>query len=392
MTGKRVGLIVAESITILGSTGSIGTQALEVAQNLNIRVHSLAARKSIDVLENQVRKFMPEMVAVFDEDAAKKFKSKVSDTNVKVVSGMDGILEIVSQTETDTVLNAMVGMEGFLPTVHALKNKKNVALANKETLVVGGKLVMELAAENAVSVLPVDSEHSAIFQCLQCCRKKSEVKKLILTASGGPFWGYKPDELENVSTEEALRHPNWKMGAKITIDSATMMNKGLEIIEAVHLFGIGPEKIDVLVHRESVVHSMVEFADGAILAQMGIPSMKIPIQYALTYPGERLESQTPKPDLKNIGKLTFFEPDCETFKCINICRQAINTGDSVPIALNAANEEAVKLFLDKKIKFLQIQEYVQRVCQAHKTVEVNTVQDVLNIDKTSRSYTKNFII
>ncbi len=371
---------MTENLSILGSTGSIGTQALEVADELNIPVDTLAANSNINLLEKQIRKFSPSKVCVYDEKSAKILKDNIKDTSTKVYSGMDGLCDIVSRNSSDTVLTSISGMIGLVPTLEAIKNKKNIALANKETLVVGGEIVTKEAKKQGVKILPVDSEHSAIFQCIQGIKDHHDVKRLILTASGGPFFGKKIAELKNVTVKDALNHPNWSMGKKITIDSATMMNKGLEVIEAAWLFNMDPQQIDVIVHRESIIHSMVEFKDNAVLSQMGIPSMKVPIQYALTYP-ERKNSSVKSLDFTKYNKLTFYEPDCETFKCLKICKDAIKIGGTMPTAINAANEEAVSLFLNGKISFLQIQEIVEFIFKNHKPQKINSLYDILNTDE-----------
>lgn len=374
-------------ISILGSTGSIGTQALDVVRKLNIKVNSLAAHSNIKLLEEQIREFKPKTVALFDSNSAIRLKRNISDLDVNVLEGIDGICELAAMEDTDIVLNSIVGMVGLKPTLEAIKAKNDVALANKETLVAGGSLVMKAAKENGVKIIPVDSEHSAIFQCLQGNYEKSEINRLILTASGGPFFGKKLDELKNVSLEEALKHPNWNMGAKVTIDSASMMNKGLEIIEAVWLFGIDVDNIDVVVHRESIVHSMVEYNDSSIIAQMGVPDMRIPIQYALTWP-KRYKSPVKQLNLTDISKLTFFKPDYDTFKCLNICKKAIKMGGLAPAAANGANEEAVNLFLNKKISFTDIGELVYKAMINQEYKEYFSLNDV--IDATNNA--KNFVL
>lgn len=371
---------MTENLSILGSTGSIGTQALEVADELNIPVDALAANSNINLLEKQIRKFSPSKVCVYDEKSAKILKDNIKDTSTKVYSGMDGLCDIVSRNSSDTVLTSISGMIGLVPTLEAIKNKKNIALANKETLVVGGEIVTKEAKKQGVKILPVDSEHSAIFQCIQGIESPQDIKRLILTASGGPFFGKKLSELKNVTIKDALNHPNWSMGKKITIDSATMMNKGLEVIEAAWLFNMDPQQIDVIVHRESIIHSMVEFKDNAVLSQMGIPSMKVPIQYALTYP-ERKISSSQSLDFTKYNKLTFYKPDYETFKCLKICKDAIKIGGTMPTAINAANEEAVSLFLNGKISFLQIQEIVEFIFKNHKPQKINSLYDILNTDE-----------
>lgn len=372
-------------ISILGSTGSIGTQALDVVRKLNIKVNSLAAHSNIKLLEDQIREFKPKVVALFDSDSALKLKKNISDLDVDVLDGIDGICELAAMEDTDIVLNSIVGMIGLKPTLEAIKAKNNVALANKETLVAGGALVMKAAKENGVKIIPVDSEHSAIFQCLQGCNEKSEIKKLILTASGGPFFGKNLDELKNVSPEEALKHPNWDMGAKVTVDSASMMNKGLEIIEAVWLFDIDVDNIDVVVHRESIIHSMVEYNDNSIIAQMGVPDMRIPIQYALTWP-QRFNSPVKQLNFTDVSRLTFFKPDYNTFKCLDTCKKAIKIGGLAPAAANGANEEAVKLFLNKKISFTDIGELVYQAMVNQEYTEHFSFDDVIDATNNARNF------
>jgi 1-deoxy-D-xylulose-5-phosphate reductoisomerase len=329
------------------------------------------------------------MAALVDEKAAADLKIKLADMSVKVLSGLDGVCECAREETCDTVLNSVVGMAGLKPTLAAIEAKKKIALANKETLVAGGKLVYENAEKYGVDILPVDSEHSAIFQCLQGCYDKKQLKKLILTASGGPFFGKTIDELKNVTVENALKHPNWSMGAKITIDSATMMNKGLELIEAVWLFKMKPEDIDIVVHRESIVHSLIEFDDNSVLAQLGLPDMRIPIQYALTYP-DRFPSPVGELNLAKCGSLTFFEPDYDTFKCINLCRKAITMGGLFPAAVNSANEQANKMFREGKIGFLDIYERSASVLEKIPTYEDYTYDDVMEIDSLARELVKKF--
>ena len=326
-------------LSILGSTGSIGTQTLDVVDKLGLEVSALTAAGNIELLEQQVRKYKPALAVVFDEEKAKELKLNISDTETKVLCGMDGLIEAAQLPRADLVLNSVVGMVGLKPTIAAAKAKKNIALANKETLVAGGDLVTDAVRENGVKLLPVDSEHSAIFQCLQGIPDKKVLKKLILTASGGPFFGKKTGELKDVTVEQALNHPNWSMGAKITIDSATMMNKGLEIIEAGRLFDVTGDNIDVVVHRESVVHSLVEFTDNSVLAQLGVPDMRIPIQYAITYP-MRYESPVEELNLAKFGSLSFFEPDYDTFECLRACKKAFSMGGAATAIANGANEEA----------------------------------------------------
>lgn len=343
-----------KSLVLLGSTGSIGVQALEVAQGAGYRVAALAAGSRVEPFEEQIRRYRPAAAAMFDEKAAADLKVRVRDLPVRITAGMEGLCELAALPEADMVLNAVVGMVGLLPTLAAVRAGHDVALANKETLVAGGALVMDAVARRGVKLLPVDSEHSAIFQCLQGRPPRERaLKRLILTASGGPFFGKSAAELERVTVQDALRHPNWSMGAKITIDSATMMNKGLELIEARWLFDVDPKDIDIVVHRESVVHSLIEYTDHSVIAQLGVPDMRIPIQYALTWP-ERLSSPVPRLDLAAYQKLTFFAPDYETFPCMTYCREAITRGGLYPAAVNAANEEAVALFLTGRIGFAAI--------------------------------------
>lgn len=373
------------NLSILGSTGSIGTQALDVARKLNLNICALAAYSNIDVLEQQVREFKPSLAVVFCEDKATEFKSRISDTDTKVLCGMDGLVEASSIDEADMVLNSVVGMVGLIPTLSAIKAKKEVALANKETLVAGGQLVMDALKENNVNMYPVDSEHSAIFQCLQGMHDKKELKKLILTASGGPFFGKKIEDLKDVTVKDALNHPNWSMGAKITIDSASMMNKGLEIIEASWLFDMPQDKIDVVVHRESIIHSMIEFVDNSVIAQLGLPDMRIPIQYAITYP-KRYESSVSQLDLTEIGNLSFYKPDYDTFSCLTACKKAIEIGKTAPAIVNGANEVANKMFRDGKIRFLEIGELVNSALRNVEIMDIVSVDDVLNADKSARQY------
>ncbi len=379
---------MVKNISILGSTGSIGTQALDVADNLELKVSALTANTNISVLEEQVRKYRPALAVVFDEDKYLKFKDNIADTNTKVSCGMDGLIEAATISSADLILNSVVGMVGLRPTIAAANAKKNIALANKETLVAGGKLVMDAVKNNNVKLYPVDSEHSAIFQCLQGCPEKKALNRLILTASGGPFFGKNYDELKYVTVEQALNHPNWSMGQKITIDSATMMNKGLEIIEASWLFHMPADKIDVVVHRESVIHSMIEYADNSVIAQLGVPDMRIPIQYAITYP-KRLPSPVNKLSFSDYQKLTFFEPDYETFKCLRACKLAIEKGTLATAAANGANEVANKMFRDGKISFLDIGDLVMDSMINEKSGNPKTVEDVLNADKRAREYVKN---
>lgn len=378
-----------KKLSLLGSTGSIGTQALQVVQNLREQgekweVAALAARSSVNRLEEQARKFHPEVVAVFDEGAALSLRQSLRDTDIQVLSGMEGLCEAAAWPEADLTLNAVVGMVGLQPTLAALQAGKALALANKETLVAGGAIVMEAARKRNLPILPVDSEHSAIFQCLQGCPERGALKKLVLTASGGPFFGRSRQELAGVTREQALRHPNWDMGAKITIDSATMMNKGLEVMEASWLFDLPEHRIEVVVHRESVIHSMVEYQDNAVVAQLGVPDMAVPIQYALTYP-LRMPSPAGELDLCALGKLTFYPPDREAFPCLELCREALRRGGLVPAAANGANEQAVALFLEGKIGFLDIPRLVEAAMD-RQAPGVVTLEAVLEADREARAF------
>lgn len=374
-----------KNISILGSTGSIGTQTLDVVDKLNLNVVALTAYSNIDLLEEQVRKYKPQLAVVFDEAKAKIFKDNIKDTDTLVLSGMDGLVSAATIESAELVLNSVVGMVGLKPTIAAANAKKDIALANKETLVAGGKLVTDAVKNNGVKLLPVDSEHSAIFQCLQGMPNSKCLKKLILTASGGPFFGKTADELKSVTIEQALNHPNWSMGAKITVDSATMMNKGLEIIEASRLFDVSGDNIDVVVHRESIIHSMIEYSDNSVIAQLGLPDMRIPIQYAVTYP-ERYPSPVGELNLSQIGKLTFYEPDYDTFKCLNACKKALSMGGAATAIANGANEEANMLFRQGRISFLDIGELVSGAVDSIRNFEPKTVDDVLSADKLARQY------
>lgn len=376
---------MVNSLSILGSTGSIGTQTLDVADKLNLKVSALTASTNIKLLEEQVRKYKPELAVVFNEEKAKEFKDNIKDTNTRVLSGMDGLIEAATLENADLVVNSVVGMVGLKPTLAAANAKKDIAFANKETLVTGGKLVCDAVKKNGVKLLPVDSEHSAIFQCLQGMPEKKMLKKLILTASGGPFFGKTVEDLKNVTVNEALNHPNWSMGAKITIDSATMMNKGLEIIEARWLFDVQPENIDVVVHRESIIHSLIEYVDNSVIAQLGLPDMRIPIQYAITYP-ERYESPVGELSLAQIGKMTFFEPDYDTFKCLRACKKALSLGGAATAIANGANEEANRLFREGKITFLEIGDLVMGAIDNIDNFEPLCVDDVLKADNLAREY------
>lgn len=374
-----------QCISILGCTGSIGTQALDVIRGLNLRVCALAAHSNVELLEKQIREFKPQLVAVFDLNAAKKLRLAVADTPVRVVSGMEGLCEAASLPESDVVLNSVVGMVGLRPTLAAIDAGKDVALANKETLVAGGALVMEAARRKQVKILPVDSEHSAIFQCLQGCPEKRALKRILLTASGGPFFGKRREELGQITPQQALRHPNWNMGAKVTIDSATMMNKGLETMEAGWLFDLPSDRIDVVVHRESVIHSMIEYQDNSIIAQLGVPDMRIPIQYALTWP-QRVPSPVKQLSLTDYKTLSFYEPDTETFECLAVCREAMRRGGLAPAAANGANEAAVRMFLEGKISFLEIGNLVRGAMEHQPDANIQSIQDIFDADEHARNY------
>lgn len=375
---------MVHNLSILGSTGSIGTQTLEVARKLNLKVNAVSAYSSIELLEEQIREFRPALAVVFDEKKAAELKTNIADTDTKVLSGMDGLFEICHD-DSELLVNAVVGMVGLAPTMEAIKAKKNIAFANKETLVAGGELVMKAVRENGVKLLPVDSEHSAIFQCLQAAPPDKKLKKILLTASGGPFFGKTTDELRDVTVEQALNHPNWAMGSKITIDSATMMNKGLEIIEAAWLFDTDPDDIKVVVHRESIIHSMVEFTDHSILAQLGMPDMRIPIQYAITYP-ERVPSLVPEIDWKTLSKMTFYSADDVTFKCLAACKKAMKKGGLYPAVANGANEVANRLFRDKKISFLDIGDLVSSAVDELTVEPASTLDDVFAADRLAREF------
>ena len=368
-----------KKVAILGSTGSIGTQTLEIARtNGDLEITALAAGSNVERLEAQIREFCPSLAAVWAEEKAKELKSRIRDLDVRVVTGMEGLIEVAEQPESGILVTAIVGMIGIRPTIAAMKAGKDIALANKETLVTAGHIIMPLAEECGVRILPVDSEHSAIFQCLHG-ENRSELHKILLTASGGPFRGKKKEELREVQVEDALKHPNWSMGRKITIDSATLVNKGLEMMEARWLFGVEPQDIKIVVQPKSIIHSMVEFADGAVIAQLGTPDMKLPIQYALYYPqrrylpGERL-------DFWKLGQITFEEPDMENFPGLRLAFDAAAAGGSLPTVYNAANERAVALFLDRKIRFLEIPELIERCMEEHKAVKAPSVEEILQTE------------
>lgn len=370
-------------IVLLGSTGSIGTQTSDVCRAHNIRIKALSARHNLDLLEKQAREFLPEYVAVSDESNFGEIKSRLADTNIKILAGSDGLCELAA-LPCDKVVNAVVGMAGLLPTLAAISVGNNIALANKETLVAGGELVMNAAREKNVEITPIDSEHSAIYQCLLGAGD-NKISKIILTASGGPFFRKTRSELENITKEQALNHPNWNMGEKVTIDSATMMNKGLELIEAVWLFGVAPKLVEITVHRQSILHSAVEFEDGAIIGQLGSADMRIPIQFALTAP-KRLDCPAKKLSLTDIGTLTFEKPDENVFTCLSAAKKAIEMGGNAPCIINCANEAAVSLFLEEKIGFLQIGELVNAALSDVKYIQNPVLSDILNTRIIAEEY------
>lgn len=370
-------------IVLLGSTGSIGTQTADVCRAHNIRIKALSAHRNLDLLERQAREFLPEYVAVSDEGNYSEMKRRIADLNTKVLAGSDGLCDLAALS-CDKTVNAVVGMAGLLPTLAAISVGNNVALANKETLVAGGEIVMNAAREKNVEITPIDSEHSAIYQCLLGAGE-NKISKIILTASGGPFFGKTRAELENITKEQALKHPNWNMGEKVTVDSATMMNKGLELIEAVWLFGVKPAQVEITVHRQSVLHSAVEFEDGAIIAQLGSADMHIPIQFALTAP-KRLSCPAKKLSLTDVGKLTFDKPDEEVFGCLSAAKKAIEMGGNAPCIVNCANEAAVSLFLEEKIGFLQIGEMVNSALSDVEYIHNPALSDILNTRAAAEEY------
>ena len=370
-------------ISLLGSTGSIGRQALEVIAAEDMAVAALTANRDVDRLEEQCRRFRPALAVMMDPAAADTLRVRLADTGIRVAAGMDGLLEAAVLPQADTVLTAVVGIVGLRPTLAAVEAGKRIALANKETLVCGGELVMDGAARSGAEIVPVDSEHSALFQCLQGCRDRGEVRRLILTASGGPFWGWRAEQLAHVTVEQALAHPNWSMGAKISVDSATMMNKGLEFIEAMRLYRMPPEKISIVIHRESIIHSLVEYCDNAVIAQLGTPDMRLPIQYALTWP-RRVEGPATPLDLCSCGPLTFAQPDLDTFRCLALALKAARTGGTAGAILNGANEAAVSLFLDGTIGFLDIADRVERAMDQVKVVQDPSMTQILEADQAAR--------
>ncbi len=374
---------MTETISILGSTGSIGRQTLDVADKLGLRVAALAAGSNVAMLEEQARRYMPRLAVLYDETAAKTLRQRLSDTDIKVSSGIAGLTEAAEIEEADTVLTAVVGMIGLRPTLAAIAKRKKIALANKETLVCAGELVMSAAKKYGAQIVPVDSEHSAIFQCLQACANKDEIRRIILTCSGGPFFGMSYEELSKMTCADALKHPTWTMGAKITVDSATLMNKGLEFIEAMRLYSLPPEKVDIVIHRESIVHSFVEYRDGAYLAQLGAPDMRLPIQYAMTWP-ERLESPARDMDIFSIPALTFQRPDPEAFRALKAALSAARTGGTACAVLNGANEEAVKFFLDGRIGFNDIADIADAALQKVPVIYDPCLEEILEADRLAR--------
>ena len=373
---------MSKRISVLGSTGSIGRQALDVIRTCGLEAAALTAGHNAKLLEEQVREFKPRLAVLLEESDAKDLRVRLADTGTKIASGVSGLVEAAELERADTVLTAIVGIAGLRPTMAAIRQGKRIALANKETLVCAGRLVMEEARDYGSKIVPVDSEHSALFQSLQAGRA-CEVKRLILTCSGGPFYGKTKQALESVTREDALKHPNWAMGAKITIDSATLMNKGLEFIEAMHLYDMPPEKISVVIHRESIIHSLVEYCDNAMIAQLGAPDMRLPIQYALTYP-KRIPGPATPLDLWNCGPLTFGAPDLEAFPCLALALEAAKTGGTAGAILNGANEGAVGLFLEGKIGFLDIPAKVEKALASVPAVQNPTMQDILDADRAAR--------
>ena len=377
---------MTKTIALLGATGSIGRQTLEVARELGLTVAALTAHTNIDLLERQARQFRPRLAAVYDAAAAAVLRDRLSDTDIEVLAGEEGLLAAATLAEADTLVTAVMGSVGLAPTMAAIRQGKRIALANKETLVCAGELVMSAAAEYGAEIIPVDSEHSAVFQCLQGCRDRGEVRRILLTCSGGPFYGKTHDQLEHVTAADALRHPNWHMGAKITIDSATLMNKGLEVIEAMRLYALPVERVQPVIHRQSIVHSLVEFRDGALLAQLGTPDMKLPIRYAMTYP-HRAESPDKPLDLLTCGALTFAEPDERAFPCLRLARYAAAVGGTACAILNGANEAAVGLFLRGEIGFNDISRRVERALERVPVQYQPSLVDILEADKAARRAT-----
>lgn len=379
---------IEHKISVLGSTGSIGTQTLEIAREYKgISIEAMSAHSNIDLLEKQAREFKPKLVCVTSEEKARDLTIKLADTDIRVVSGKDGLNEAATIDSAKTVVTAVVGISGLEPTIEAIKAKKNIALANKETLVTGGHIVTRLAKDNGIKILPVDSEHSAIFQSLQGCNDKREIKNILLTASGGPFFGKTREELKNITPSDALKHPNWNMGAKVTIDSSTLVNKGLEVIEAKWLFGT--ENIKVLVHRQSVVHSMVEFVDNGVIAQLGAPDMRLPIQYALTYPN-RLPMKNNELDLIKYSSLTFEEPDMDTFYALRLAFEALKDGGIKPTVFNSADEAAVELFMKGKLSYLGISEAIEKAMREIKNIDNPDIDTIFETDRLAREIVYSF--
>ncbi len=374
---------MTKTISLLGSTGSIGRQTLDVAEQMGLRVAALTANSSVDRMERQVRQFHPELAVLFQEEAAEELRGKIADTDTRVLSGMDGLLEAATLPSADTVVTAVVGMIGLKPTLAAIREKKRIALANKETLVCAGELVMEEADRCGAEIIPVDSEHSAIFQCLQGCRSREEIKRILLTCSGGPFYGKHLEELAGMTRADALKHPNWKMGAKITVDCATLMNKGLEVIEAMRLYHLPLEQVSVVIHRQSIVHSMVEFQDGAVLAQLGTPDMRLPIRYALTYPNRGVNPAEPL-DLLTCPPLTFAAPDLQAFPCLKLAMDAVQEGGTACAVLNGANEAAVGLFLHDQIGFNDIPKLVAKAREHVAVFQNPDLEQILEADHLAR--------
>lgn len=374
-----------KKFAILGSTGSIGTQTLEIVRNnRDLQVVALAAGSNFLKMEEQVREFSPKLAVMWNRKAAEELRGRIKDTGTRVLEGMDGLLEIAVMEEMEVLVAAIVGMIGIRPTIAAIEAKKTIALANKETLVTAGHIIMPLAERMKVPILPVDSEHSAIFQSMQG-EPKERVSKILLTASGGPFRGRKREELSDITVEDALKHPNWAMGKKITVDSSTLVNKGLEVIEAKWLFGVEPEKIEVVVHPQSIIHSMVEYADGGIMAQLGMPDMKLPIQYALFYP-DRRPMDGRRVDFFELSSITFERPDMETFRGLKMAYEAIAAGGSMPTVYNAANEKAVALFLERKIKFLEIYDLIQQAMENHKVIAAPSIEEILETEAAAYEF------
>ena len=379
---------MTQTISLLGSTGSIGRQTLQVARELGLTVAALTANRQVDLLERQAREFHPQLAVLYDRDAARQLRLRLSDTDIRVAEGPEGLLLAAQLPQADTVVTAVMGSVGLEPTLAAIRQKKRIALANKETLVCAGELVMAQAERWGADIVPVDSEHSAIFQSLQGCRDRNEVRRLLLTCSGGPFFGRSFRDLEGVTPADALKHPNWSMGAKITIDSATLMNKGLEVIEAMRLYRLPLAQVSVMVHPQSIVHSMVEFKDGAVLAQLGTPDMRLPIRYAMTYP-ERGENPAPPLDLLNSPPLTFLEPDRETFPCLRLAEEAAEAGGTACAILNGANEEAVRLFLAEKIGFYDISDLVAAARATVPVTQTPSLEEILSADHAAREAVKS---